>query len=61
MSTGHRYLNEYDKSVACLKAQHAMGSELGLAHMQSRAALNSAELGVALTLHVRAARQALCW
>jgi hypothetical protein len=37
--TGHMYhLNEYDKAVAYYKAQHAMGTELGLAHMQSDAA-----------------------
>ena len=36
--TGHMYLNEYDKAVAYYKAQNAMGTELGLAHMQSDAA-----------------------
>ena len=48
------YSNEYVKSVAYYKAQHALATSLGLAHMQSYAALN---MGLAVTLHVRAARQ----
>jgi hypothetical protein len=48
------HLIEYDKAVACFKAQHASGMSLKLAHVQAFAALN---MGVALTLHVRAARQ----
>jgi hypothetical protein len=54
LGTGHMYLNEYDKAVAYFEAQHAMAISLKLARMQSDAALN---MGVALTLHVRAARQ----
>ena len=50
----HMHLGEYVKAAACHKAQHAMGIELGLAHMQSQAAMG---MGVALRLHVRAARQ----
>jgi hypothetical protein len=45
---------EYDKAVAYFKAQYALGISLKLAHVQAFAALN---MGVALTLHVRAARQ----
>jgi hypothetical protein len=48
------HLIEYDKAVAYFKAQHALAMSLKLAHVQSDAALN---MGVALTLHVRAARQ----
>ena len=40
--------------VAYFEAQHALATSLKLAHQQSHAALN---MGVALTLHVRAARQ----
>jgi tetratricopeptide (TPR) repeat protein len=47
-------LNEYDKAVAYHKAQHALATSLKLANTQREAALN---VGVALTLHVRAARQ----
>jgi hypothetical protein len=54
LGTGHMYLNEHVKAVACFEEQHAMAISLKLAHMQSHAALN---MGVALTLHVRAARQ----
>jgi hypothetical protein len=54
LGTGHMYLNENDKAVAYFEAQHAMAISLKLARMQSDAALN---MGVALTLHVRAARQ----
>ena len=50
----HMHLNEYVKAVAYLKAQHALAISLKLAHMQSRATLN---MGVALALHARAARQ----
>jgi tetratricopeptide (TPR) repeat protein len=50
----HMHLGEYVKAAACHKAQHAMGIELGLAHMQSQAAMG---MGVALRLHVRAVRK----
>jgi len=50
----HVLLDEYEKAVAYFKAQQAIAISLKLAHMQSHAALN---MGVALTLHVRAARQ----
>jgi tetratricopeptide (TPR) repeat protein len=50
----HMHLIEYDKAVAYFKAQHASGMSLKLAPLQSDAALN---MGVALTLHFRAARQ----
>jgi len=52
LGTGHMHLNV--KAVAYFEAQHALATSLKLAHVQSRAALN---IGVALTLHVRAARQ----
>jgi hypothetical protein len=42
------------KGVAYFEAQHALALSLQLAHVQSDAALN---MGVALTLHVRAGRQ----
>jgi hypothetical protein len=48
------YLNEHVKAVAYHKAQHALAISLRLAHVQSHAALN---MGIALTLHVRATRQ----
>ena len=48
------HLNEYVKAVAYFEAEHALASSLKLAHAQSEAALN---MGVALTRHVRAARQ----
>ena len=54
LGTGHMHLNEYVKAVAYFEAQHALATSLKLAHLQSDAALN---MGVALTLHVRAARQ----
>jgi tetratricopeptide (TPR) repeat protein len=54
LGTGHMHLNEYVKAVYCLKAQHALAMSLKLAHVQSHAALN---MGIALSLHVRAARQ----
>jgi tetratricopeptide (TPR) repeat protein len=54
LGTGHLYLMEYVKAFAYLEAQHALAISLKLAHMQSDAALN---MGVALTLHVRAGRQ----
>ena len=54
LGTGHMHLNEYVKAVAYFEAQHALATSLKLAHAQSDAALN---MGVALTLHVRAARQ----
>jgi hypothetical protein len=54
LGTGHMHLNEYVKAVAYFEAQHALATSLKLAHVQSDAALN---MGVALTLHVRAARQ----
>ena len=46
------HLNEYVKAVAYFEAQHALAISLKLAHVQSDAAL---KMGVALTLHVRAA------
>jgi tetratricopeptide (TPR) repeat protein len=57
LGTCHVHLNEYAKAVAYFKAQHALAMSLKLAHVQSDAALN---MGVALTLHVRAARQGPC-
>jgi tetratricopeptide (TPR) repeat protein len=54
LGTCHMHLNEYVKAVAYFKAQHAIAISLKLAHVQSDAALN---MGVALTLHVRAGRQ----
>jgi len=54
LGTGHMHLNEYVKAVAYFEAQHVMATSLKLAHMQSEAALN---MGVALTLRVRAAGQ----
>jgi hypothetical protein len=48
------HLNEYVKAVAYFEAQHVIATSLKLAHVQSDAALN---MGVALTLGVRAARQ----
>ena len=56
LGTCHLYLNEYVKAVAYSEAQHALALSLQLDHVQSDAALN---MGVALTLHVRAARQGL--
>ena len=54
----HVFLNEFDEAVAYFKAQHAMAISLKLAHMQSHATMNMAiNMGVALTLHVRAVRQ----
>jgi hypothetical protein len=53
LGTCHLYLNEYVKAVAYFEAQHALATSLKLAHMQSLA-LN---MGVALTLDVRVARQ----
>ena len=59
LGSGHLYLNKSNlylflKAVAYFEAQHALAISLKLAHMQSDAALN---MGVALTLHVRAARK----
>ena len=59
LGTCRMYLNEYDlneyvNSVAYFEAQHTLAISLKLAHVQSDAALN---MGVALTLHVRARRQ----
>ena len=54
LGTCHMHLNECDKAVAYFEAQHALAISLKLARMQSHAALN---MGVALTLDVRAARQ----
>jgi tetratricopeptide (TPR) repeat protein len=54
LGTCHMHLNEYVKAVAYFEAQHALATSLKLAHVQSHAALN---MGVALTLHIRAARQ----
>jgi hypothetical protein len=54
LGTGHMYLHEYVKAVAYLKAQHALAISLKLSPVQSDAALN---MGVALTLHVRAGLQ----
>jgi hypothetical protein len=47
-------VNEYVKAVAYFGAQHALTVSMTLAHVQSDVALN---MGVALTHHVRAARQ----
>ena len=59
LGSGHLYLNKSNlylflKAVAYFEAQHALAISLKLAHMQCDAALN---MGVALTLHVRAARK----
>jgi hypothetical protein len=54
LGTGHMHLNECVKAVAYFEAQHVMATSLKLAYVQSEAALN---MGVALTRHVRAARQ----
>jgi tetratricopeptide (TPR) repeat protein len=54
LGTCHMHLNEYVKAVAYFEAQHVLAISLKLAHLQSDAALN---MGVALTLHVRAGRQ----
>ena len=48
------HLNEYVKAVAYFEEQHALAMSLKIARMQSDAALN---MGVALTLDVRAGRQ----
>ena len=42
------------KAVAYLEAQHALATSLKVVHILSVAAM---DMGVALTLHVRAARQ----
>ncbi len=54
LGTCYMHLNKYVKAVAYFEAQHALATSMKLAHVQSDAALN---MGVALTLHVRAARQ----
>ena len=54
LGTCHMHVNEYVKAVAYFEAQHALATSLKLAHARSDAAFN---MGVALTLHVRAARQ----
>jgi tetratricopeptide (TPR) repeat protein len=54
LGTCHMHLNEYVRAVAYFEAQYDMATSLKLAHKQSDAALN---MGVALTLRVRAARQ----
>jgi hypothetical protein len=48
------HLNEYVKAAAHFEEQRALAISLKLTHVQSHAALN---MGVALTLHVRAGRQ----
>jgi len=50
----HLHLGEYVKAVTYLKAQYAMGMELGLTHMLAQAAMG---MGVALRLEVQADRQ----
>ena len=54
LGTCYMHLNECVKAVAYFEAQHAMAISLKLADVQSDAALN---MGVALTLDVRAAHQ----
>ena len=54
LGTCHMHLNEYVKAVAYFEVQHVMEISVKLAHVQSDAALN---MGVALTLDVRAAHQ----
>ena len=54
LGTCHMHLNECVKAVDYFEAQHVMATSLKLAHVQSAAALN---MGVALTLRVRAAGQ----
>jgi tetratricopeptide (TPR) repeat protein len=53
LGPGHMYLNECDTAVAYHKAQSALAISLKLAHMQSNTAM---DMGVTLTLHVRALR-----
>jgi len=48
LGTCHMHVNEYVKAVVYFEAQHAWATSLKLAHVQSDA----------LTLHVRASRQA---
>ena len=55
LGTCHMHLNEYVKAVAYFEAQPAMATSLKLAHVQSEAAMIN--MGVALTLQVRAGRQ----
>jgi hypothetical protein len=56
ISTCHMHLKEYVKAVvAYFDAQHALATSLKLAHVQSEAAMIN--MGVALTLHVRAGRK----
>ena len=54
LGTCRMHLNEYVKAVAYFEAQHALAIALNRAHVQSDAAL---KMGLALALHVRAARQ----
>jgi hypothetical protein len=56
LGTDNMHLNEYVKAVAWFEAQHALATsqKLEIVHVQSHAVLN---MGVALTLHVWAARQ----
>ena len=54
LGTCHMHLNEYVRAVAYFEAQHDMATSLQLVHQQSASALN---MGVSLTLRVRAARQ----
>ena len=54
IGTGHLHLNDFDKAVAHFEAQHALATSPKLTHEQSASALN---MGVTLTLRVRAARQ----
>jgi len=55
LGTCHMHSNEFDKAVAYFEAQHALALSLKLARMQSDAAM---DMGIALTLDVRAARAA---
>ena len=52
----HMRVGEYVKAVACHKAEHSIGTELGLARMQAQTALH---MGVNLRLRVQADRQGL--
>ena len=55
LGTCHMHLTEYIRAIAYFEAQHALAISLKLAHVQSEAAMIN--MGVALTLQVRAGRQ----
>jgi hypothetical protein len=51
------HLNEYVNAVAYFEAQHALAMSIKLAHAEACTSSAALNMGVALTLHVRAARQ----